>query len=67
MKERFAAPHLVGFAAYLLVVVSGGFALLWLSEDVPAIIDGSASHALSTSGLLTNPVHVLDLGLFLLA
>jgi hypothetical protein len=65
VKERFAAPHLVGFAAYLLVGVSGGFALLWLSEDVPAIIDGSAPDALSNSGLLTNPVHVLDLSLFL--
>jgi hypothetical protein len=65
VKERFAAAHLVDFAAYLLIGVSGGFALLWLSEDVPAIIGGSASDALTESGLLTNPVHVLDLSLFL--
>ncbi len=65
VKERFAAPHLVGFAAYLLIVVSGAFALLWLGEDIPAMIDGSASDALVKSGLPTNPVHVLDLSLFL--
>jgi hypothetical protein len=65
VKERFAAPHQVGFAAYLLIVVSGVFALLWLSEDVPAIINGSASDALTKTGLPTNPVHVLDLALFL--
>jgi hypothetical protein len=65
VKERFAAPNLVGFTAYLLVSVSAGFALLWLSEDIPAVINGSTSDALSKSGLLTNPVHVLDLGLFL--
>jgi dienelactone hydrolase len=50
VKERFATPPLVGFAANLLIVVSSGFALLWLSEDVPAIIDGSASDTLVEVG-----------------
>jgi len=46
-------------------VLAGGFALLWLSQDVPAMIDGTASRELRDAGLLTNPVHVLDLALFL--
>jgi len=65
LKRRFAAPHLVAFAANLLIVVSAAFALLWLSEDVAATIDGSPSEALAKSGLATNPVHVLDLSLLL--
>lgn len=65
VREHFSDPHLVGFAANLLIVVSAAFALLWLSEDIPATIDGSASEALAKSGLPTNPVHVLDLSLLL--
>lgn len=65
VKERFAEPHLVGFAANLLIVVSGAFALLWLVEDIPAMFEGEASDALVKSGLPTNAVHVLDLGLLL--
>lgn len=36
------------------------FALLWLAEDVPAMLRGASSRQLAESGLLTNPVHVID-------
>jgi hypothetical protein len=54
-----------GFAARLLVVIGSAFALLWLSEILPAMFAGDTPDALKEVGLLTNPVHVLDLALFL--
>ena len=53
------------FAARLLVVIGSVFALLWLSEIVPPMLSGDAPEALKEVGLLTNPVHVLDLALLL--
>jgi hypothetical protein len=41
------------------------FTALWLGEIVPATIDGTTPEALRRAGLLTNPVHVLDLGVLL--
>lgn len=49
----------------LLVVLGFGFAALWLSQDVPAIIGGTVPSTVSQAGLLTNPIHVLDLALYL--
>lgn len=53
------------FAAVLLLVLAIGFAFLWLAQDLPAMVDGTPSTELRDTGLLTNPVHVLDLSLFL--
>lgn len=41
------------------------FYFLWLSEIVPAIIHGTTPKILLDAGLPTNPVHVLDLAIFL--
>ncbi len=41
------------------------FALLWLSDIVPALLRGSAPASLAESGFITNPVHVLDVAIFL--
>jgi hypothetical protein len=41
------------------------FALVWLSEDVPAVVRGLVPKTLVETGLMTNPVHVLDLAFFL--
>ena len=49
----------------LLVVLGLGFAGLWLSQDVQAIIEGTVPSSVTQAGLLTNPVHVLDLALYL--
>ncbi len=48
-----------------LVVVAALFAFLWLSEDVPAVLAGVAPATVQSSGLLTNPIHVLDLAFIL--
>jgi len=41
------------------------FCVLWLSEIVPALLNGVAPSVLDQTGLLTNPVHVLDLSFLL--
>lgn len=55
-----------------LLLVAVLFALLWLGEDIPAILTGKIPQTVVDSGLLTNPVHALDLaftlpGMFLTA
>jgi hypothetical protein len=58
------------WVSYYLMIVAGAFYLLWLSEVIPASINRTLPNALTDAGLITNPVHVLDLsvclpGLFL--
>lgn len=53
------------FAARLLIAIGATFSLLWLMEIVPAIATGTTPEALEEVGLLTNPVHVLDLAILL--
>jgi hypothetical protein len=40
-------------------------ALLWLGQDVPALLAGQVPGDIAEAGLLTNPIHVLDLALVL--
>ena len=49
----------------VLLLIGGAFALLWLSEIVPAIVEGTTPDSLTEAGLVTNPVHVLDLAVLL--
>jgi hypothetical protein len=48
-----------------LLVVALLFYLQWLSEDVPALLSGTVPRSVLESGLLTNPVHVLDMAFML--
>ncbi|HET7658984.1 MAG TPA: hypothetical protein VFK66_01250 [Oryzihumus sp.] len=48
-----------------LVVVGALFALLWLSELLPAVVHGTVPRSARELGLPANPVHVLDLAFFL--
>jgi len=41
------------------------FALLWLSEIIPALAAGTVPASITEAGLMVNPVHVLDLSLAL--
>jgi hypothetical protein len=65
--ERTIHPgeRIARFASALLITIAGLFALMWVGQDLPAMIDGSPSAELRDTGLLTNPVHVLDLAFFL--
>jgi len=49
----------------LLIALALIFAILWLSQDVPAIITGTVPSSVTQAGLLSNPIHVLDLALYL--
>jgi hypothetical protein len=67
--ERFAgwfddrAPR--ALAATAMMVLAGLFALLWLAQILPAIARGVDPPELAEVGLITNPVHVLDLAIVL--
>jgi hypothetical protein len=52
-------------AGAVLVGMSALTALLWLGQDVPALLSGRVPNDVVEAGLLTNPTHVLDLGLVL--
>ncbi len=52
-------------AGGFLILLAAVFYILWLSEDLPAIVAGTAPRSLTDAGLLTNPVHVIDLALVL--
>ena len=64
VAERFASRRAVVVAAWVLIVAAVLFGLLWLSEDVPAVLAGTTPKSLTDMALPTNPVHILDLGFF---
>jgi hypothetical protein len=48
-----------------LVGLGAVFALMWLAEDVPAVLANTPPASLVETGLLTNPVHAIDLSFVL--
>ncbi|RNM12402.1 hypothetical protein [Nocardioides pocheonensis] len=62
---RPSGSRLTRFASLLLLGTAALFALMWVAQDLPAMVDGTRSQELQDTGLLTNPVHVLDLAFFL--
>jgi len=48
-----------------LILVALLFCFLWLREIIPAMIQNKTPKSIETAGLLTNPVQVLDLSIFL--
>lgn len=64
VKSRFTGRALP-LTARVLIVVATLFALLWLSEIVPDLLVGDTSRSASEWNVPTNPVHVLDLAIFL--
>jgi hypothetical protein len=53
------------YAGYFLITTAVLFELLWLSMIVPSILENTTPDDLKELGLLTNPVHVLDLSVCL--
>lgn len=49
----------------LLIGIGAIFALMWLAEDLPAIMRNTPPETLVATGLFTNPVHAIDLSLVL--
>ncbi len=65
LRPHFVAITRARAVSIYLLLIAILFALLWLSQDIPAIVAGKAPQSVTEMGLLTNPVHVLDLGLYL--
>jgi hypothetical protein len=53
------------FTGIYFLVIAVMFLFLWLSEIVPAINNDTVPDSLTVAGLFTNPVHVIDLSVFL--
>lgn len=65
VARSFTSRRAAVVTGWFLIVVAALFALLWLSQDVPALLAGGVPQSLRDMGLPTNPVHVLDLAFFL--
>jgi hypothetical protein len=52
-------------AAWALLITAVLFMMLWLSEDIPALIAGKTPNSVLEMGAPTNTVHILDLSFFL--
>jgi hypothetical protein len=62
---KFENNRLIKITGFYFLVVSIMFYLLWLSEILPAVISGTVPKGNLEAGLVTNPVHVLDLSVIL--
>ena len=51
--------------AIVLFVIAALFYMMWLSEVIPALLEGYTPQSILDNGLPTNPVHVLDLSFLL--
>lgn len=61
LSSRVPARAVGGFAILLLVLNAGA----WLSRIVPALVGGRPMSLVAGTGLLTNPVYVQDLAIWL--
>jgi hypothetical protein len=64
VARSFRGLRAIKVVSWFLIITGILFALLWLSEDVPALLSGTTPKSLVDMALPTNPVHILDLGLF---
>jgi hypothetical protein len=65
VAAHYASRRAVTVVAWFLIVTAVLFGLLWLSEDVPAVLAGVKPQSVIDMALPTNPVHILDLAFFL--
>jgi hypothetical protein len=65
VKARFGEGAPVRATAWLLTGVGSAFYLLWLSDVIPSLVAGTTPDVLVEAGVPTNPMHVLDLAVFL--
>lgn len=61
LAQRKNPTRLRRRTAAILFFIAGIFYFLWLSEIIPALLDGVTPQSVLDNGLPTNPVHVLDL------
>jgi hypothetical protein len=65
VKAAFGQTTPVTQTAWVINALVLVFCALWLSSDIPATLRNVPSKELREAGVLTNPVHVLDLAIFI--
>ena len=65
IKDWFDRDKSSNAPAYFLIIISVLFFMIWMKAIIPALVSGEPPKELRDEGLLTNPVHVLDLAFFL--
>ncbi|HEY8780394.1 MAG TPA: hypothetical protein VIM16_02165 [Mucilaginibacter sp.] len=65
VKTWFDSHVPVKLLAFILIFIAVLFYFLWLSEIIPAIMQHKTPKSLIGTGMLTNPVQVLDISLLL--
>lgn len=65
LQAYFTANTRARLVSVFLLALGIVFYLLWLREEIPALMTGSIPSSITEANLPTNPVHVLDLGLYL--
>jgi hypothetical protein len=64
-KSWFKSSTPTKSVGVFLIVLSSLFALLWLSDSLPAVLQNRTPDSITKAGILTNPVHVLDFSFYL--
>lgn len=64
VAKSCSSPRAITCVAWCLIITAALFGLLWLSEDVPALLNGATPKSVVDMALPTNPVHILDLAFF---
>jgi len=55
----------INHVAVYLYIIAGVFYLLWLSEEIPAMILNTIPKSVIEAQIMTNPVHIVDISLCL--
>jgi hypothetical protein len=61
IRAKFTAYTPVRIIAGYLLVITALFALLWLKDIIPAIVDNTVPGSLKGTGMVTNPIEMTDL------
>jgi len=65
LHTSFFAATPARLVSSFLLILGILFYLLWLREEIPALVTGQIPLSITQTNVPTNPVHVLDLGLYL--
>jgi hypothetical protein len=65
LQAYFSANTRARLVSVFFLILGIVFSLLWLREEISALITGNIPPSVTQANLPTNPVHILDLGLYL--
>jgi hypothetical protein len=65
LQTSFSANPLARVVRVFFLLLGIVFCLLWLREDISALVTGVIPPSVTEANLPTNPVHILDLGFYL--